>query len=676
MVFQFPILTLALCLALAAASCGRKLEAPAEPASQETPRQAEADAIGLDLAAIDPSIDPGDDFYGYANGRWLRRFELPEERSSYGVATQLAERVVERVVELVESIDPRAPAGSAERKVRDFYLAFRDVAVIEAKGMAPLAPEFAAIDAIKTPAEAAALYFNPARGSLWPIAPAIGVDPKDPNRHAVFLVQFGLGLEDRSFYLEERHAARRLEYRRYAERLMAAAGAPDPRRAADRIVAFETTMAAAHWEERKRRNRDLTYNPKTIDELQSFAPHAPWREMLATAGLLSPRSFILREDEAVAQIAEIVAAAPMETLRDYLKFHLIDNYAEVLPEAVRAAKADFLGAGARERAREAAAAVDAALGEALGRLYVERHFPPETKAQAEAICADLIAALDARLAEPLWMSESTRAKAKEKLARLAAKIGHPETWRNYGDLAIMPGDAFGNARRARQFAWRADVNRLAEPVDRTRWRVTPQTVDAFYGAASNELVFPAAIFAPPLFDPEADLAVNYGAVGAAIGHELIHGFDSFGRRSDADGVLNDWWSTGDSAQFDAMLGSLAFAFPPAPTVQVSDAALAELAADVAGLALAYDAYRRAVQGRAVEPRGDLSGDQRFFLAYAQSMRRATRRGSDSTADVGPHAPAAWRVNVAVRNIDAWYEAFEVDPGDALWLAAADRTRIW
>ncbi len=677
--------------ALALTSCGKKqaaVESAASAAPGKPADSPELGSFGVDLTAIDKSVDPGDNFYEYVNGEWLKTFKIPDEHSSYGSFTMLTERTEQRLKAILEELlRSRAQAGSPEQKIRDFYSSYLDINAINSKGLAPIAGDIALIDQLSSTEEIAAHFLNPALRMKTPIAATIGPDAKRPERYAVYITQSGLGMPSRDYYLDERFAEKRAKYEAYVATNLSLADFADPNDAAARVVAFETEIARAHWDPAKRRNRDLTYNLKNLEQLEAFAPSLPWRAMFASAGLQSVNEFVLREDDAVRAIADIIATTAPATLRDYLKFQLINANADVLPSAFDDANFAFFGSelkGAprqKDRWKRSIAAVDASLGEAVARLYVERHFPPGSKAAMDNLVLDLRAVLKERLATLDWMSEDTRGRAAEKLAKFRAKIGYPEKWRDLSALTIVAGDPYGNAKRAQKFEWDFEVARLGEPVDRDEWSISPQTVNAYYNPTLNEIVFPAAILEPPFFDPKADTAVNYGAIGAVIGHEIGHGFDDQGRKSDGDGVLRDWWSSADAEHFSARareIGAQFAAYEPIEGFAINgDLTMGENIGDLGGLAIAYHAYKLSLGGKEAPVIDGVTGDQRFFLAWAQAWKRIVRDEQlKNQIATDPHSPAQFRVNGVVRNMNAWYEAFNVTPDDDLWLDPEHRIQIW
>lgn len=676
-------------VALIAASCGPREKAQSGPEdSVASSNKPELGEFGVETGNIDASVKPGDNFYLYANGAWLKTFKIPDEYSSYGSFTELAERSENRVRDIVdEAIKANAAPGTTTQKVADLYSSYLDVGAIEAKGLTPLADDLAAIEAVRDHDALARLLMKPGFRAASPVRAFVGVDAKRPEQYGVHLTQSGLGMPNRDYYVEEKFADKRMKYKAYIAALLAAAGSADAAAKADRIYALESEIASIHWEPAKRRNRDLTYNLKSRDDLKSFAPGISWDAYFDAAGLSDQSEFILREDDAVAKLAALIASTPIETWKDYLSYHLLNANADVLPVAFDDLNFGFFGTelrGApakRERWKRAIDSVNGALGEAVGQLYVERHFPAESKERMQALVANLIAGFEERLTTLAWMSEETRAQAKAKLAGFTAKIGYPDQWRDYSAFNVVAGDAYGNKKRADAFEWARVTGRLGGPVDRNEWQMNPQTVNAYYSPQLNEIVFPAAILQPPFFDPNADDAVNYGGIGAVIGHEIGHGFDDQGRKSDGAGVLRDWWTSTDTTRFEELtsrLGAQYSKFEPVPGFPINPGlTMGENVGDVGGLAMAHHAYHRSFGADGPPVIGGLTGDQRFFLAWAQIWRRAAREEAiKNQIATDSHSPAEFRVNGVVRNMDAWYEAFGVSEGEALYLPAEERLSIW
>ena len=645
---------------------------------------------GLDLAGGERTLAPGSDFYRYANGHWLATTALPPDRSSWGTFAQLREESDAHVHEILEAAAAgNAPAPGAERKIGDYYAAFLDTAAIEARGLEPAQPALAAIDAAKTPEDVAALMARPDLGLPAPIDFGVTVDRKNPDRYVVVVTHGGLALPDRDYYLRDdaQFATVRRQYAEHVARLLALAGQPDPAGGAQTILALETAIAKLHWPRAERRDRDKTYNARTRAALAALAPAYPWDAALAAAELGAVGDVVVSEVTAMAPLGELFRSTPVDSWKTYLRYHYLRRHAAVLPAALDAEVFDFYGhtlngqPEQRVRLKRAVEATNAALGEAVGQQYVARYFPPASKTAMLALVENLRHAYAERIRAVPWMSAETKAAAAQKLASFRPKIGYPDRWRDYAALEVRRGDAFGNAARAALFEWRREAGRLNQPTDRDEWGMTPQTVNAYYNPTFNEIVFPAAILQPPFFDPAADAAVNYGAIGAVIGHEMGHGFDDQGSKSDARGVLHPWWNEHDVAEFQKLTGRLAeqySAFEPLPGIRVNGRlTLGENIGDLGGIEAAHEAYRIALGGHAAPVLEGLSGEQRFFLAYAQVWRVLYRDESLRNLVLSdPHSPGQYRVNGVVRNVDAWYAAFGVGPGAPLYLAPAQRVHIW
>lgn len=675
---------------LALAACGEKTATGGDTSSAQAQVAAtpELGEWGIETADMDETIAPGDDFYRHVNGAWLNAFDIPEEFSSYGSFTILFERSEERVRGIIEdAATGENAAGSVEQKIGDFFASFTDTDAIEAAGLDPLADDLAFIDGLQTHEDVARAMAEPALGLSSFFSGWVNIDSKQTSRYIFYMTQAGLGMPNRNYYLEEQFADKRPVYQAYIEQLLALSGSANAEADADAIMALETRMAEAHWEPAKRRNRDLTYNLKTADELAAFAPGAPWRVMLSSAGLGDQQEFVLREDDAIQRLAAIFGETPVETWRAYLRYHLLSDNAAILPAAYDEATFAFFGAELRgtpkqrERWKRGVAAVNSALGEAVGEVYVERYFPAQSKEKMEALVVNLRTALDERLDTLPWMGEATKAEAHAKLEKFTPKIGYPEKWRDYSDFEVVRGDAYGNAKRSRAFLWSDQIDKLGAPIDRTEWFMTPQRVNAYYNPTMNEIVFPAAILQAPFFDPNADPAVNYGAIGAVIGHEIGHGFDDQGRKSDGDGMLRDWWTEEDAANFQKLadrLGAQYAAYEPIPGFPLNPAlSMGENIGDLGGLSMAYHAYKLSLNGEEAPIIDGFTGDQRFFMAWAQIWKRQVREEAlKNQIATGPHSPARYRVNGVVRNIDAWYDAFGVTEDNALYLPPEERVQIW
>jgi putative endopeptidase len=662
---------------------------PAAPAVEASPGKATIAPWGLDLTARDPSVLPGNDFYRFANGHWLDTHEIPPDRSRWGSFDELQERSLQQMRGILEGLPADAPPGSNQRKLRDFYQAYLDTDAIERLGLAPAKAGLNEIAAAKSHQALAALMGRPELRITAPIALDMTPDEKDPDHYMVVIMQSGLGLPDRDYYLKDDAVYRELraKYAAHIERLLKLAGEPDAAGKAKSIVALETQIATAHWPRAKRRERDLTYNPHTRAELPAFAPGFPWPALLTGAGLGEQPRFIVREPDAVQALAALFDKVPVERWQAYLKYHYLVGNADVLPKAFDQEVFDFYGRTLhgqpeqRVRWKRAVIAVDRGLGEAAGELYVQRYFPPSSKQQMIELVENLRAAYRERIEHLAWMGPQTRKLALEKLAAFRPKIGYPDKWRDYSLLEVKPGDAFGNAARADAFEWQREVRRLGGPTDRGEWGMTPQTINAYYNPTFNEVVFPAAILQPPFFDPHADAAVNYGGIGGVIGHEMGHGFDDQGAKSDARGVLRNWWQEEDSRAFhervDRLDGQYS-QFEPLAGLRINGRlTLGENIGDLGGLSVSNAAYHRSLHGAKPAVLDGLTGDQRFFLSWAQVWREK-QRDEDLRSQVtsNPHSPAKFRVNGVVRNVDAWYPAFNVQPGQQLYLPVQERVHIW
>jgi predicted metalloendopeptidase len=644
---------------------------------------------GVATDHIDATIEAGDDFYRHVNAGWLDTFQIPDEFSSYGSFTVLFERSEEHVRTIIEDAAKGGGTrqGAIERKIGDFVAAYTNVDLIDQNGLAPIAVDLAEIDAAANHEDIARIMARPDIGGNSPFGAFVDVDAKQPDRYIVYMTQAGLGMPNRDYYLEQKFADKQAKYKAYIEQILTLTGVSGAAETAAAIYDVEHRLAEVHWAPAKRRERDLTYNLKTIDELKAFASEVPWDAMLDEAGIGDEREFVVREDDAIRNSAAIFAKTPVETWRAYLKFHLVNAYADVLPGEIDDANFAFFGTELRgtpkqkERWKRGVAAVNGAMGEAVGEIYVERHFPPESKQKMDALVANLREALDERLDSLPWMGDVTREQAHAKLEKFTPKIGYPDKWRDYSSLDVASDDAYGNARRANSFAWNYSISRLGGPIIKTEWGMTPQTVNAYYSSNRNEIVFPAAILQAPFFDPNADPAVNYGGIGAVIGHEIGHGFDDQGRKSDGDGFLRDWWTAEDAENFQRLadkLGAQYASYEPIPGFPVNPKlTMGENIGDVGGLAMAYHAYKLSLDGAEAPVIDGFTGDQRFFMAWAQVWKRVVRDEQlKNQVATDPHSPAQYRVNGVVRNMDAWYDAFGVTEEDDLYLPPEDRVQIW
>ncbi len=522
-----------------------------------------------------------------------------------------------------------------------------------------------------------------------PLGVGITTDQKNPDRYIVVIVQSGLSLPDRDYYLKDDPVFTNLraKYQTHVERMLTLAGEKNAAAQAASILDIETRIAKVHWPAAKRRERDLTYNLRTRAELDQLSPGFPWQPLLAAQGLDGQTEFVVRELDAVQALSALFKQIPVERWHAYFEYQYLAANADVLPAAFDAERFDFYGhilngqPQQRERWKRAVAALNGGLGEVTGQLYVQKYFPPEAKQKVVALVENLRLAYSARIQQLPWMSADTKKVALEKLAAFRPKIGYPDKWRDYSALQVVPGDAFGNKSRADVFEWHRQLERLGKPTDRDEWHMTPQTINAYYNPTFNEIVFPAAILQPPFFDPNADAAINYGGIGGVIGHEMGHGFDDQGSKSDARGVLRTWWQPEDDQAFRKRVDSLAAQFDQfeaLPGLNVNGRlTLGENIGDLGGLSVAYEAYHISLQGRKAPVLDGFTGDQRFFLSWAQVWRSLYRDEQLRTLVMSnPHSPPKFRVNGPVRNLDAWYTAFDVKAGDQLYLPPEDRVRIW
>jgi putative endopeptidase len=676
-----------LCAVAAAALSASTLASAAEVATPNDLTAPRLGTWGLDLAGRDPTVKAGDDFSRFAGGKAIDAMVIPADRSRFGAFDGLVELSNRRSNAVITS--PGAPKpGSEEAKIKALYASFMDEARLNALGAKPLQPELAAIKAARTREDLARLMGKGASsfyGAFFGVY--VSDDQKDPKHYAVILGQAGTNLPDRDYYLTPGFAEKKAKYQVYVADTLKRIGWPQPEALAKQIVDLETEVAQVSWTKVEQRDQDKSYNPMTPQELEKAAPGFPWKAYFAGAELSGVKRVIVSENTAFPKIAAIYAKTPVPLLQAWSAFTLADNAASYLSK-------DFDEAGfafhshelsgvpqQRERWKRATGLVSSQMGEALGHVYVDRFFPADSKAQMLALVGDLRTALGARIQRLDWMSGATKTRALEKLAKFNVKIGYPDKWRDYSKLEVRPDDLYGNVERGQAFEWHFRIGRLGGPVDRLEWGMFPQTVNAYYDSTKNEVVFPAAILAPPFFDPKADPAINYGAIGGVIGHEMTHGFDDQGRKSDGDGLLTDWWTKEDGARFDAKAAALAkqySSFEPLPGAKVNgELTLGENIADLGGLLLALDAYHASLHGQPAPVIDGLTGDQRVFLGWAQVWRSKFRDDAlRRQIATDPHSPDMLRVNGVVHNIDAWYQAFGVQPGDKLYVPPEQRVKIW
>jgi endothelin-converting enzyme/putative endopeptidase len=673
------------------------LAAQPQNASQDTPKP---ETHGIVAANMDVSVKPGDDFYQYANGAWIKRTEIPPDRGGVGVFTRLADLSDQRTVSLIEeAAKANAPAGTSTGKIGALYNSYMNEAAIEAKGLAPLRPQLRAIAAIQSKSALARALGESMRADvdalnntnfhtanlfgLW-VAPGFN----DSDHYAAYLLQGGLQLPDREYYLADNDRMRdiRTKYQAHISAMLKLAGFTGTDARAEHILNLEHAIAEKHISLADCEDIQKANNTWAWADFTAKAPGLDWPEYFRAAGLGKEGAFIVWQPTAFTGESALVASTPLDTWKDWLAYHLIESYAGVLPKAFNDESFAFFGKvltgtpEQRPRWKRGVAMVNGLLGDAVGQIYAQRYFPPEAKAAAQAMVANIIAAFRKRIEALNWMDPATKAEAQSKLTTLYVGIGYPETWRDYSAYDVKADDIFGNVWRAGLFDYHREVARLGQAIDRHEWSMTPQTVNAVNLPLQNALNFPAAILQPPFFDAQAPAASNYGAIGSVIGHEISHTFDSEGAAFDAQGRVRNWWTDSDLAHFNDATARLAAqydTYKPFPDLHVNGRqTLGENIADVAGIAAAYDGYIASLQGKTAPTQDGFSGDQQFFIAFGQNWGSKSREASlRRRVLTDPHAPAEYRADT-VRNIDAWYAAFDVKPGEKLYLAPADRVQIW
>jgi len=662
---------------------------PAAPAAEPTPEPL-IKPWGYPLEALDRTVKPGDDFFRFANGGWLDATPIPSDRTGTGFSVEMSDRNDARFAEIVAELqaDPQA-SGSDGQRIRDLHASMLDVAAVETKGLAPAQPGLDRIAAAKTHADIAVLMASAELGLPGPFGAGVTIDPANPDAYTVAISHGGLSLPNRDYYLSDnaRLKAAREAFAAHLEEFLTLAGQSAPADKARAILALETKIAERHWSNERRRQADQTYNPTPAADLPGFAPGFPWGPHLEEAGFGAVPVLIVREKDAFPALAKLFAETPVATWQAYLTYHYLRAHAPYLPAVYDEAVFAFYGrtlAGQQEQRARAKRAIDllnGQLDQAMGRIYVERYLPAAAKPAMTEIFENIRFALGERIKGLSWMSPETKARALEKLAAMNAKIAYPEVWRDFSALEIKPDDLFGNIVRLRMFADAESRARLGKPVDKREWFTGPQTINAFYSPNRNEAFIPAGYMQPPLFDAFADPAVNYGAIGSIIGHEIGHGFDDQGSKYDARGELKSWWTEEDRARFEAAAGALAAQysqFEPLPGLPINGKlTLGENLGDLVGMLVTVEAYKRSLNGAEPPVLDGFTGLQRVFLGRAQARRfKQTEEALRRQLVQGPHSPHAYRVNGLFRNVDAWYEAFNVQPGEALYVAPQERVRIW
>ena len=643
---------------------------------------------GYSPAAMDPTVKPGNDFWSFVNGRWNASTQIAPDRASAGPFVTLSDQSEKDVRAIVDSLSNAPQRSGLGQQVGDYYDSFMDTATLDRLGGAPLGQYLAQIAAVKTRADLVALFIRP--GFASPVDLGISADFKDPTRYSAATGQATLGLPSREYYLgtDAKMVGYRAVYRDYIQTIQRLAGLPGGAASADRIIALETELSKAQWAAADRRDIDKIYNPMSRAKLVALAPQFNWDSTLDNFGLSTAQTIIVTEPSAVAGASTLLASVPLSTWKEWLAFRFASDHATVLSKPFDDARFAFYSKELngvpvqRERWKRGVRLVNGAMGEAVGEIYVRNHYPAESERQMTELIANLRDAYQDRISHNSWMDEATRKEALAKLAAFDPRIGHPVRYIDYSTLKVTKGDALGNALRAEEFEHQLELSRFPKPVDRSLWGMTPQTINAYYDPSNNQITFPAAILQAPFFDPAADPAANYGAIGSVIGHEMGHGFDDEGRKFDAHGSLRDWWTPAAVKAYATRTDKLVSqysAFSPYPGVTINGKlTLGENLGDLSGVEASYVAYKKYVAQHGQPSVIDgLTGDQRFFIGYAQAWQEKDRENAERQQILtDPHSPGKYRVNGIVRNVDAWYKAFNVQPGDALYLAPDQRVHIW
>ncbi|HKV98436.1 MAG TPA: M13 family metallopeptidase [Vicinamibacterales bacterium] len=650
-----------------------------QPAAAKPPKPLHFGTWGVDLSGMDRSVNPADDFDKYVNGAWFAKTEIPADQGSAGVGYDVFNLSQDQIRAVIENAPPTTQLGA-------MYRSFMNEAAVESVDDKPLQEDLKRVAAI--PDKAAFTKFmgeTSGRFGFSLFGPGVAPDPAKPEINTLFLGQAGLGLPDRDYYLTDSFKPQRDAYRAYLERVLTMTHDPAPAKSADAVMAFETTVAKASWPAADRRDIDKVNNPMSVADLQTYAPGLDWSAFLTASSIAKRDHMIVLEKTAIRDIAKIYADTPLETLKAWQVFHVTDQGAPYLSKRFVDSRFAFTKtlsgvSELRPRWKRGAALIDSTLGELLGRTYVETYFPASSKAKMNELVANLKTAMGARIQKSDWMAPETKKAAIEKLGKMDVMVGYPDKWRDYAPLKVDVNDLYGNAERSSKFEWDYQLSDLGKPVDHKKWAMTPQTVNAYNGGLENKIVFPAGILQAPFFDPTADAAVNYGAIGAIIGHEISHGFDDQGRKIDGTGAVRDWWTKADADRFDTQakgFGAQYDTYEPVPGVHVNgQLTMGENIADLAGVLIALDAYHASLGGRKAPVVDGLTGDQRFFLGFAQAWRSKERDDAMKAQMASdPHTPDKYRIIGPLRNVDAWYDAFDVTAGK-YFLKPGERTRIW
>ncbi|HTW35109.1 MAG TPA: M13-type metalloendopeptidase [Rhizomicrobium sp.] len=680
-------------IALAALAC--VAAAALAPASAHAGKPAFG-TWGVDLTSLDKSVKPGDDFFLYVNGNWLKTAQIPPDRTSTGSFQDLAILSENRMREIANELDAKSYATLTpeEKQLRDLYDAFLDQKQIDARGLAPAKADLDYFGHLKTLTQVAEAMAAPGRGTDSIFGNGVAPDAKNSNIYVITLAPSGLGMPDRDYYLrdDKELAATRDAYRAHLVKMLTLAGLANADARAQAVYNLEVEMARAHWAAADRRDAEKNYVPMTMSQLGHFAPGFPWpaffkAEGVSTNGPKGERTVIVRQNTAFPTLAKLFAATPVSVWRDYLTVHYLDNMAAYLPSSIDDEHFAFYGKvlGGQpqqlDRHIRAVRLLDSRLGHPLGKIYVARYFPPESKAKVKQLISNILKAYDADIRTIPWMTEVTRQKALDKLHQFTPHVGYPDKWRDYSGLVIKRDDLVGDIERSEVFEWNYRLGRIDDPVDRNEWYMTPPTINAYYTQSLNSIFFPAAILQPPFFDPNADDAVNYGGIGAVIGHEISHGFDDQGSKYDGGGILRSWWTDEDRKNFEehvSMLGAQFDSYEGLPGLHVNGKlTMGENIGDLSGLTISLKAYHISLDGKEAPVLDGFTGDQRFFLSYGQIWRSKYRDAQMRQQILSnPHSPPHFRVDGATRNVDGWYSAFDVKPGDAYYLAPDQRVKLW
>ena len=687
-------LTITLAVAIGLYGCQQE---PSQSTAENKPEAAAAPAAvelvsGIDQSGFDESVRPQDDFFDYVNGSWVQNTEMPADKARWGTFDALGEQSQKDVRALVDEVSAadNVEAGTPVQKIRDFYNSYMDADAATAKGITAIRSNLDAIGAV-TDMDGVFRSFSKLAvfGVNSPIGMGIFSDMKDPDVNAIYVAQSGLTLPDRDYYLkdDEQFVTGRQLYLDYVTNIFGLAGYENGADRAERLLSLESRLAEVMWTKEENRDWSKRYNPMDIDALNGLAPQINWTLSFESAQIPTDSQFLVSQPSYFEAAGKIIADTPLDTWKDYLTFQTISTFAPVLGNQFSELSFNFFRKGLsgvdeqEPRWKRAVNSVNGNMGELLGQLYVEKHFQAESKARMDIMIQNLIKAYEVSILELEWMSEDTKQQALDKLHKFTPKIGYPDKWIDYSKLEIVEGDLIANVKNGSVFAYNREIDKLDKPVDKSEWGMTPQTVNAYYNPVWNEIVFPASILQPPFFNVNADEAVNYGGIGAVIGHEIGHGFDDSGRRFDGDGVLRDWWTDEDTVKFDERKNALAAQYDGYDVLDGltinGQFTSGENIGDLGGLSIAYLAYKMSLNGEEAPVIDGWTGDQRFFLGWAQVWRSKARDAETKRRlTVDPHSPPKFRANGAAVNVPAFYEAFDVQEGDGMYLAPEDRVKIW